>query len=150
MDQRRSVQFPVNNEKSKRLFQNAIQVLSLENFVEFESIEENCKTLLESNNPDREIGPEGSKVINVPGRGDCWLIAYLAPILGFIVRGDKQDRILQNVRRNFSSEVLNNPKKYKHIFGSKEGLENWCRTVCYMQANLQASFISLSSHPGKL
>ena len=29
--------------------------------------------------------------------------------------------------------MLNNPEKYKHIFASKEGLENWCKTVAKMR-----------------
>ena len=125
--------FPVNNESSRRLFQNTIKVLGLENFVKFESIEENCKTLIQNNTPDRETGPEGSKVINVPGKGDCWLIAYLAPLLGFIVRGERHEKILQTVRTNLSIEVLKNPEKYKHIFASKQGLEEWCCTVSKMR-----------------
>ena len=66
------------------MYKEAFNLLGLRMLTDFSTVELNCKELLLGLN-DSKDGPELSAIIDVPARGDCWLLALLAPILGFVV-----------------------------------------------------------------
>merc|ERR1712112_696300 len=111
------------------------------NKVNYTSVEDNIAKLRKCRNALRPrtaqmskllSGPyQGSVLVDVPPKGDCWLIAILAPLLGFIVESDQDtSKIIPLVRKRMSELVLTEPQKYLHIFGdNKQELEAWAKKI---------------------
>ena len=123
--------FSLKGPKSDYLYRKALAKLGLENIVDFVSVEENCARVLKSTDVENLLpgGPEGSYIVDVPGKGDCWLIALLSPMLGFVINeGDY--RIINSVRQKMSDLVLEEPEKFAHIFkDGMAGLRLWSKEV---------------------
>merc|ERR1712112_188990 len=111
------------------------------NKVNYTSVEDNIAKLRNCDNALRRrtaqmskllSGPyQGSVLVDVPPKGDCWLIAILAQPLGFIVESDQDtSKIIPLVRKRMSEIVLAEPQKYLHIFGdNKQDLEAWANKI---------------------
>merc|ERR1712112_119205 len=111
------------------------------NKVNYTSVEDNIAKLRKCDNALRRrtaqmskllSGPyQGSVLVDVPPKGDCWLIAILAQLLGFIVESDQDtSKIIPLVRKRMSEIVLAEPQKYLHIFGdNKQDLEAWANKI---------------------
>jgi hypothetical protein len=74
-------------------------------------------------------GPEDSRIIYVPGFGDCWISALLAPLLGFVPDEDDTEGIVLRARNRLCEIVKKAPNKFKPIFGSQRALEDWCQKI---------------------
>ena len=128
-----SVKGPGSNEKYKA----ALVALGLSHYLQsFVSVEDNYTKLLaiqEANWRTRRKTIKGkpgdSVTLNVPGRGDCWLIAILAPLLGFVVDGSDSCGILSRVRSRLCKAVETDVKKYENIFLGEKDRDRWCKQV---------------------
>ena len=69
--------------------------------------------------------------MDVPPQGDCWLLTILAPLLGYIVIEEADQRnIIPTVRRRMSKIVLTVPNQFLHLFGgNKQELEDWTKKI---------------------
>ena len=77
--------FPVRGEKTNEVYEPAIAHFGLD--TEFVSISSNLIQLRKDcgGKLKRLKGPEDSCILDVPGKGDCWAIALLAKIIGFVI-----------------------------------------------------------------
>ena len=125
-----STLFTVDHGKSKDHFNDEIRLFNLERYVSFRSIDENYQQLQQSNWVVPHLkGPDDSLIVDVPGAGDCWLSALLAPLLGFVPDTNDSQGILLQTRRRLCEVVKNDPRRFEPIFGSMQGLEEWCASV---------------------
>jgi hypothetical protein len=75
-------------------------------------------------------GPSGSIIVNVPAKGDCWLIALSAPIIGFVIDKTNKLGIIRRVRNRLSQIVTKDPDTFENIFeGGKDELERWGKKI---------------------
>ena len=96
---------------------NALSLLGLDNLVKFNSVEHNCdRILIKTGLSSLQRGPEDSFIVDVPALGDCWLIALLAPLLGFIISEKDEFDIISFTRKRLSELVLEDSSKYQDIF----------------------------------
>ena len=123
--------FSVEGSRGNELYKEALMKFGLRILVDFASVEENCKKVLRSEGVGSLVrGPEHSYVIDVPGKGDCWLIAMLTPLLGFVIDERDEFKIVSHVRERLSDYVLEEPDKFVDIFDKKmDGLMVWARNV---------------------
>jgi hypothetical protein len=120
--------FGVKSAKANDLFKNALNIFKLEEEMSFASVEDNYEKLrTEEIWIKKELkGPEDSIIVNVPGKGDCWLIALLAPLLGYVE--ERQD-VIRRVRKTLSSLVMAEPNRFRRIFQTMKDLKIWCEKV---------------------
>ena len=122
--------FSVKNSFSDSKYLRALKALGLKEAESFKSIEQNVDRILKVNSVVNDIGPEDSVIVDVPGKGDCWLIAFLSPLLGYIVSEADEGRVIDHVRKKLSETVKNDPEKFEDIFeGGNEGLMKWVEGV---------------------
>ena len=76
--------FSVESESVNQKFKKALETFGLHKLIHFESVKFNCDHLIHTE-LDFEPGPEGSRILDVPGNGDCSINALLAPLLGFVI-----------------------------------------------------------------
>ena len=69
--------------------------------------------------------------MDVPPEGDCWLLALLAPLLGYVVKEDRdQQNIIPTVRRRMAEIVTAASKQFVHLFGgNQKELETWAQKI---------------------
>ena len=69
--------------------------------------------------------------MDVPAQGDCWLLTILAPLLGYIVIEEADQRnIIPTVRRRMSEIVLAVPEQFLHLLGGNiQDLEDWAEKI---------------------
>ena len=120
--------FSIPNRRNNAKFRAAVRILGLGEFVEFESLEDSCSRILRGA-AKKFYKQDRTVILDVAGRGYCWLIALLVPILGFIPEAE-DDNILTVVREKMSAAVLQKPDDFKDIFGKGvEGLHTWAENV---------------------
>ena len=107
----------------------------------FKSVEDNHQKLRKSDFAVRQhktplsqllTGPyRGCVLVDVPAEGDCWLLTLLAPLLGYVVTEDTEQRnIIPTVRRRMSEIVLAVPEQFIHLFGGNlQDLEDWAGKI---------------------
>ena len=107
----------------------------------FKSAEDNYQKLRKSENAVQQdttplspllTGPyRGCVLVDVPPEGDCWLLALLAPLLGYVVTEDRdQQNIIPTVRRRMAEIVLTASKQFLHLFGdNQKELETWAEKI---------------------
>ena len=107
----------------------------------FKSVEDNHQKLRKSDFAVRQhktplsqllTGPyRGCVLVDVPPEGDCWLLALLAPLLGYIVKEDTQQRnIIPTVRRRMAEIVTAASQQFVHLFGgNQKELETWAQKI---------------------
>ena len=113
--------FSVEGARSNELYRQAVLLLGLEALLDLDvlTVEKNCsKILIKSGFGKLKTGPENSYIINVPAEGNCWLIAILAPLIGFVVDERDELGIVQHVRETLSEIVLEDPENFSNLFES--------------------------------
>ena len=91
--------FSVKGRNSDEKYRRAINMLGLSKYTNFVSCDENYKKLFSIQKSNRRKcrgdylhnETENPVLLDVPGSGDCWLSAILAPLLGFVV--DRRDSL---------------------------------------------------------
>ena len=122
--------FSVQGDRSNEKYQVALNKLGLGVLVDFRSIEENCSEVLQAEGGGLKRGPESSFVVDVPGKGDCWLIALLTPILGFKIAANDERGIIKHIRLRLSEIVVENATSFEDVFeGRQEELLQWSKKV---------------------
>jgi hypothetical protein len=76
--------FPCDSEEVNLRFASACSKLSIEKWRKETKISEAFKSLIISAGRVNFKGPESSKIIDVPGDGNCLFYSLLAPLLGFV------------------------------------------------------------------
>ena len=76
--------FPCNNKRVNERFIDACKKLGLEEWRLKPTVKEAYTSLLESPRVTKGRGPEGSKVVDVRGDGNCLFYSLMAPLLGFV------------------------------------------------------------------
>jgi hypothetical protein len=76
--------FPCNNKRVNERFIAACKKLGLEEWRLKPTVKEAYTSLLESPSVTKGRGPEGSKVVDVRGDGNCLFYSLMAPLLGFV------------------------------------------------------------------
>ena len=141
MDKSFDTIFTKKGSSTDEKYRKALKTLGISDIVNYTSCEDNIAklqktgtTLLRQKGTLSQLlrGPySGSVVVDVPPMGDCWLIAILAQILGFIVEDEKdQKKIIPTVRRRMSEIVTKEPQRFLHLFGDNQTeLEDWTRKI---------------------
>ena len=134
-DKRFSSIFTKKGKGTNTKYRYALSLLGLSG-KHFKSVEDNHQKLRNSDFALRRhktplsqllTGPyRGCVLVDVPGQGDCWLLTLLAPLLGYVVVEDAEQRnIIPTVRRRMSEIVLTVPEQFVHLFGdNKKELED--------------------------
>ena len=121
--------FTVNSDDCDDKYREALNILGLGVLIDFESVEENCSQVLKTSSYVKD-GPEGSVVVDVPPFGDCWLLALLAPLLGYVVKPKDDLGIVKHVREKLSKLVGERPEDFEDIFEDRrQGVLRWMETV---------------------
>ena len=114
-------------------YRKALKTLGISNIVNYTSCEDNIANLRKKGTVSQLLrGPySGSVVVDVPPKGDCWLISILAQLLGFIVEDKKDEKnIIPTVRKRMSQIVAEGPDKFVDIFGGDQTeLEEWTHKI---------------------
>ena len=125
--------FSVNSISSDIKFSEAIQLFDLGEYVNFVSVEDNYRKLLQNNSPLPGTllgsGADQAKVINVPGYGDCAFLALLAPLLGFVPDRKDELGIVKRFRNKLSNLAIDSPVQFERFFGSRKALLDWASEV---------------------
>ena len=139
-DKRFSSIFTKKGKATNDKYRHALSTLGLSG-KHFKSVEDNHEKLRNSDfalrrhrGPLSELlsGPyKGSVLVDVPAQGDCWLLTLLAPLLGYIVMEEADQRnIIPTVRRRMSEIVLAVPEQFVHLFGGNiQDLEDWAEKI---------------------
>ena len=85
---------------------------------------------LESANSNVQVGPEESCIVDFPAKGDCWLLALLAPLLGYVVTPKDELGVVKHVRERMRDIVGERPGDFEDIFEDRlEGVMKWMKSV---------------------
>ena len=140
-DKRFSSIFTKKGKSTNDKYRHALHTLGLSGKVQFTSVEDNLEKLRKSDTALRQhraplskllSGPyQGSVLVDVPPQGDCWLLTILAPLLGYTVIEEADQRnIIPTVRRRMSEIVLTVPNQFLHLFGgNQQELEDWTKKI---------------------
>ena len=79
-----STLFSINKYSVNDVYKKTITMLGLEKYTNFKTVSDNYENILKENDVVGD-GPEDSKLVDVPGWGDCSIIALLSPVLGFVI-----------------------------------------------------------------
>ena len=76
--------FSVNSDAVNKRFSEACEILNITKWrlPSVTTVEDAFSTLLKASSKTRLIGPEYSRIIDVPGDGNCLFYSLLAPLLG--------------------------------------------------------------------
>ena len=114
-------------------YRKALKTLGISNIMNYTSCEDNIANLQKKGRLSQLLrGPySGSVIVDVPPKGDCWLISILAQLVGFIVEDEKDEKnIIPTVRARMSQIVAEEPEKFVNIFGGGlSELEEWTRNI---------------------
>ena len=125
--------FSVESEKSDLRYQEALNVLGLNVLVDFSSVKDNCAKIIKNANSNVKAGPEGSCIVDVPAKGDCWLLALLAPLLGYVVTPKDELGVVKHVRERMRDLVGERPGDFEDIFEDRlEGVMKWLKSVVHL------------------
>ena len=122
--------FTVNSEETDTKFNAALKMFHLQDIVKVVNVERNLEKLRKNGLISKAwknfTGPEGSVVVDVPGKGDCWLAAIFSLVLGEIPDVADPKHIVRTVRRWFVEIVKADWNKFSPIFdGKREDMESW-------------------------
>ena len=76
--------FPCDNERVNEQFLSSCRKLGIEEWRLKSTVREAYSALLCSPSITSFVGPEGSKLVDVVGDGNCLFYSLLAPLLGFV------------------------------------------------------------------
>ena len=91
--------FSVDSPKSDETYREALAILGLDNIINFSSVSDSCRKVLRKVRASNlEKLPDGNYLVDVPGLGDCWVVALLAPLIGFVIDKNDELRIVKHFR----------------------------------------------------
>ena len=134
--------FSVNSDEVNKRFKDACEILNISKWKvkSVTTVEDAFSALRKSSSKTNLMGPEDSRILDVPGDGNCLFYSLLAPLLGRvpgqdvtnIVRKTIVEKVLEfkSLQKNFSF-----PGESVQIYGKKyqcQDVRDWAK---YMQMN---------------
>ena len=123
--------FSVDSPKSDETYREALAILGLDNIINFSSVSDSCRKLLRKVRASNlEKLPDGNYLVDVPGLGDCWVVALLAPLIGFVIDENDELGIVKHFRERLSNEVSADPTKFEDLFENRRrDLDEWVEEI---------------------